>query len=561
MTRHLSGYSSGLNTQAAPTRKLRSFFVFIFFGLLYAIIIFNLYLIQIRDTDFFTQLGSQQYNITLKQSPARAPILDRNNKFLAINHDCLSAFILPNKLTHPETLKKFLALHFPHALEQLNNKKRKHFLYIQRKLSPEQITLIKNSEISDIQLLHESNRFYPVPSTGSIIGRTDIDNNGLMGIELSCNSILAGKPSTVSLQKDARSGLFYFKKETKEQGADGAPIKLTIDSNLQFLVHEELKKAVASCGAQHAAALIMDPKTGEILSMATWPDFDPNSNEPIAQEQTKNNAITDAYELGSVIKVFAGLAALEEGVVTADELIDCKNSKTAYIDGRKINTWKENGLIPFTEVITFSNNIGIAIIAKRIGPALYTHYTNLGFGKKTGIPLPGEQKGFVNHPDNWSKQSIISLSYGYEISATLLQIGCAFCTIARNGYLVTPKLILENNTGEKKIANKKIYSDANIATIKDILERTTLTGTSRKAQIKGYRIMSKTGTANLLIDGEYNKVRNIYTCAGIIEKDNYERVLVAFVKETTIPNAYASMIAAPLFEKIAEKMLIHDRVI
>jgi cell division protein FtsI (penicillin-binding protein 3) len=538
--------------------KLRSFFVFLFFGLLYAIIIFNLYLIQIRDTDFFTQLGSQQYNITLKQSPARAPIVDRNNKFLAINHDCLSAFILPNKLTNPTELKKFLAQHFPHALEQLNSKKRKQFMYIQRKLSPEQIALIKEAQIPDIQLLHESNRFYPVPSTGSIIGRTDIDNNGLMGIELSCNSILAGTASTVSLQKDARSGLFYFKKETKKQGTDGEPIKLTIDSNLQFLVHEELKKAVATCGSQLAAALIMDPKTGEILSMATWPDFDPNSTEPIAQEQTKNNAITDAYELGSVIKVFAGLAALEEGVVTADELIDCKNSKTAYIDGRKINTWKENGLIPFTEVITSSNNIGIAIIAKRIGPALYTHYTNLGFGKKTGIPLPGEQKGFVNHPDNWSKQSIISLSYGYEISATLLQIGCAFCTIARNGYLVTPKLLLDNTPIPM---GAKIYSDQNIATIKDILERTTLTGTSRKAQIKGYRIMSKTGTANLLIDGEYNKVRNIYTCAGIIEKDNYERVLVAFVKETTIPKAYASMIAAPLFEKIAEKMLIHDRVI
>jgi cell division protein FtsI (penicillin-binding protein 3) len=273
--------------------------------------------------------------------------------------------------------------------------------------------------------------------------------------------------------------------------------------------------------------------------------------------------ITEAYELGSVIKVLAALAALEEKVVTEDELIDCQHSKTAYVEGRKINTVPSSvaGIIPFTEVIEKSNNIGTAKVAMRVGTKIYDHYTRLGFGKKTGIELPGEHKGFVNHPNNWSKQSIISLSYGYEISATLLQLGHAFCLIARDGYPVKPTCVLDPKPHMPDAPSERLYSHETMEIMRRILENTTLRGTAKKAGIKGYRVMSKTGTANMLIDGQYNPTKNIFTCAGIIEKDDYQRVIVVFIKETQKKNMYASTVAAPLFERIAEKTLIHDKII
>ncbi len=313
--------------------------------------------------------------------------------------------------------------------------------------------------------------------------------------------------------------------------------------------------------AQEGAVIVMNPKNGEIIAMTCMPDFDPNNTKQIPLNHTKNRSITEEYELGSVIKVFAAMAALEEGVVTLDELIDCENVKTAYVDGRKINTVPSSvaGIIPFSEVIEKSNNIGIAKVVKRLGTSLYDHYIRIGFGKKTGIEFPGERAGFVNPPSSWSKQSLISLSYGYEITATLLQLACALCMIANNGYPIKPTLCITQKSTPQQ--GKPLYSSKTIATIQQILENTVLQGTAKKAHIKGYRIMSKTGTANLLINGEYSPTHNIYTCAGIVEKGSYQRVIVTFIKEVPQKNMYASTITAPLFERVAEKTLIHDKIL
>lgn len=292
--------------------------------------------------------------------------------------------------------------------------------------------------------------------------------------------------------------------------------------------------------------------------MTNYPSFNPNNFAEKDLSVTKNSCVTEAYELGSVFKIPSALAALEEKVVTPDEPIDCKNAETAYIDGRKINTVHAAGIIPFEEVITTSNNIGIAQVAQRVGTKLYDHYSKLGFSKKSGIPFPGENKGFINPPSNWSKQSIISLSYGYEVSANLLQLARAFCIIANGGYWIDPRLIFDEPIIGKK---QKLYSDESISIIKDLLEKTTASGTAKKAHIKGYRIMCKTGTANMLENGHYNPDRNIFTCAGIVEKDGYQKVIVVFIKEVAQKDLYAATVAAPLFEQIAERVLINDRII
>lgn len=540
--------------------KSRSIVIFLCFVVLYLLLVANLLCIQIVRRNYYISLGEKQYTVSVTTWPPRASIYDRTRKqLLAMNKDSLAAFILPRQLEDEPTLTNFLKKHFPAAAKRLKAHKKSYFMYIKRKLSPEDIALLKKNNISDIKFLNEPNRFYPIFSAGPLIGITDIDNKGIFGIEKQFQSQLAGMPSTYQLEKDARSGNFYFNKETKIKGVEPQPLTLTIDATLQFLTYEALNDTIMRVGAIEGGAIIMNPENGEIFAMVSVPCFDPNNTHEIEMALTKNKVITEAYELGSVIKVCAAIAALEEGIVTPDELIDCKNAKTAYIEGRKINTVKENGIIPFWQVIAESNNIGIAQVAQRVDTKMYDYYKRLGFAQKTGINIPGEQKGFLNHPHNWSKQSIISLSYGYEVSATLLQLARTFCLIANGGYLIKPQLIMDYTKIEK---SPRLFKESTINTIQNILEKTTQEGTAKKAAIKGYRVMSKTGTANLIdSNGLYNPNKNIFTCAGIVQKGSYNRVIVVFIKEAAQKNLYASMVAAPLFEEVAEKLLIHDKIL
>lgn len=537
--------------------KSRTIFVFLIFCALYLIILFNLYLIQIKQSAFFSYLGQKQYNVTVSRYSARAEIFDRNGQPLALNKDCLSAFILPNQLKQPKQVNSFLKTEFPNAYQQLQKNSHKKFMFVQRNLSEKQKEILEQAQLKDIKLLHERGRFYPVNCAAPVVGTTNIDNKGLFGIELQFDKQLRGTPAVYSLEQEARSGNFYFKKETQQEGEPGKSLTLTLDSNLQFLVHDELNEMLEKWDAKEGAVVVMDPSNGDILAMVSAPGFDPHNMNNVDLENTKNKVVTESYEFGSIAKAFAALAILAENAATLDEKIDCCGRKTGYVDGRKVNTLVAHGVLSFSEVVELSNNIGIAKVAKRIDEKLYDHYIKLGLGKKTGIEFPGEQPGFVNHPANWSKQSLISLSYGYEMTCTLLQIANIFCMIARDGVPVQPRLIASS----KPATNNSIYDEQTIALLKEVLENTTKRGTAKRAQLDGYQVMSKTGTANLLVDGQYDPDKNIYTCAGIVQKDEYQRVIVAFVREAQKDNAYASTVAAPLFGKIAQKIVIHDKVV
>lgn len=539
-----------------PNARLIILFFFFFF--LYLLVLFNLYTIQVTRSPFFKALAQQQYAMTVTSTPPRAEIFDRTGKPLALNKDSISAFITPSKLENEEGITLFLKNHFPYAFERIKKNKKSHFMYIKRRLSPQELELIKQSGQSDIKLLKEPGRFYTTPSMGPVLGITDIDNKGLFGIEKVYDRTLAGAPTTYLLEKDARFGNFYFKRETKVEGTQGTPVTLTIDSVLQFLAYEELKEYVKQIGSKNGALLILDPQNGDVLVMANYPDFDPHATETINQAHTKNRIITDAYELGSVIKAFLALAAFEENVVSPNELIDCENKLSTYLQGIRVNTVKANGLIPFTQVLQDSNNIGVAKVAHRVGASLYTHYQNLGFGKKTGI-FPGENPGFITPPSRWSKASLNSLSFGYEISATILQLGQAACMVANgDGFLVKPRLI---KTDEPPHKEGPYFSQAALEKLQQVLFTTIDKGAAQKARISGYKVLGKTGTARLLINGRYDPTRHIFTFMAIIEKGPYRRVIIVFLKETMKKGHLASTIAVPLFERVAHKMLIHDKII
>ena len=494
--------------------------------------------------------------MTVTVTPPRAEIYDRTGvQPLALNNEAIAAFIVPKKIKHRETLIPFLNEHFPEAALRLQKQPTSHFMYLKRRLSGDEIELIEEHGITDIKFLKEPSRYYPIQGVGPIVGITDIDNQGLFGIERMCNDSLAGKPTTYELEKDCRSKRFYITRETKIKGVHGKPVTLTIDGLLQFLVYEELKDLVEQMGSKTGSVLICNPENGDILVMANYPDFNPNAPELLKQEHTKNRIITDAYELGSVIKVFLALAALEEEVVTADEIIDCENRKNSRINGMPVSTTKVNGKISFEDVIRYSNNIGVAKVAQRLGPKLYDHYKRLGFSKRIGI-FPGETPGRITHPSRWSKASLTSLSFGYEISANLVQLAQALSIIANDGYLVPLHLFPQQLKSQEPL-----YSEQAISQIKSILRTTVDKGASTKARINGYTVMGKTGTARLITNGRYDPRRHIFSFMAIVEKGDYKRVIVVCVKETTKKGYLASRVAVPLFERVAHKMLIHDKII
>lgn len=534
--------------------KSKIAYIFSGFLLLYFILIIHLYKIQIYQADFFQNYANNQYLITLRTSPERAGIFDRNNIQIALNKEGLSAFILPNKLQEPELILKFLKHEFPDTYNKIVKNKTVNFMYIKRHLSDEQIDILKQANLKDIQFLKEPSRYYPYVGMGQIVGLTDPDNQGIFGVEQMYDKQLSGIPTTITLKKDARSGHFFFNELDHEDGLKGQPVQLTIDSTLQFLAFEEVKETVEKLKASEGAAIIMDPTNGDIIAMANYPDFDYTQDKN--KQISKNLILSNSYELGSVIKMFCALAAIEENLFKPTDIIDCENKLSTTINGYTFSTYKAHGKLSFSEVIENSNNIGTAKIALKLGPLLYDHYAKLGFGKKLNI-FAGENKGSIIPVNQWTNGTPIVLSFGYSISATLLQLAQAMTPIANNGYLIKPRLIKSNQEPEKI----KLYKPESIDIIRDILSKTVTNGTANRAQIKNYNIMGKTGTARLLKDGKYDPDKLIFTFAGILEKDNYKRIIITFIKEANIKNAFASTIAVPLFEKIAKKMLIHDKIL
>ena len=367
----------------------RSFLIFFIFVSLYGIIVGNLYNIQVKRQEFFMNLGEKQYNISITTLPERAQIFDKNNSLIALNKDSFAAFLLPKEIIDRTIIQKFLEQHFPAAAQRLTSSWDKNFFFISRKLTKEQEDLITKANIAEIHILQEPSRFYPYECLSTILGITDIDNHGIMGIEQQYDEMLRGTETTHTLKKDARNNHFYFEKEMTVQGIASEPIQLTIDADLQYKVSNIVQDAVLSLQAKEAAAIIIDPITGEISAMVSYPFFDPNNVEHLDMESTKNRPVSQAFETGSVIKPFCALAALEEEVVTLDEMINCENTKETKVEGIRVRTVIPHGTISFLEVIQNSNNIGTVKVAKRINKKLYDYYKLLGFGTPTGLNFPG----------------------------------------------------------------------------------------------------------------------------------------------------------------------------
>jgi cell division protein FtsI (penicillin-binding protein 3) len=541
--------------------KIRVFIIMICFLFLFTIIAIRLFLIQIRQEAFFEILARQQHELEITLTPRRATIYDTSGKVpLAFNREIPSAFLIPQQLVESAKTMRFLKKNYPEVYERLKQNPDKQFLWLDRKLPPQKYAQLEQRGLKDVHFINEYQRFYPLAATSQLIGFTDIDNKGTAGIELAFSDQLGGQPAKVRFERDARSGLFYFDKAIQKRGQRGQSLALTVDATLQAIAYHELKRAVDDLHAQGGSVIILDPHTGNIVAMTNYPTFDPNQKSVPSLEMMKNSCVCECYELGSVMKAFCALAALEEKAVSYDELIDCEG-RFGYVNGVRVENptisllkklEENNNTLPFCDVIKYSSNVGIAKVAQRLGPKLYDHLRRLGFGSKTNIQFPGERSGFVNPPDRWSRPSLVVMSFGYELMATLLQLGKAFCVIANGGKDIQPTLL----TAPQQSSPKKLYSDRALNDLQHMLERVC-----ERCQIPGFRIMGKTGTARCIKDGRYSASIHNYTFAGIIAKNNYHRVVVTFIREPQeTKTVWASEIALPLFKIIAQRMIAHDRV-
>lgn len=524
-------------------QQLRLGVVWILVGACYALISYRLFRLQIDQDGFLADKAAQQYQTLLTIPAARGPIYDRTGKTqLVFNEEVLSACFIPRQAKQDKATLKILKTDYPKSHQLLVASSWSNFVWLERHLAPDRANQLQ-SLAADITLLPESRRVYPYAHCNHLVGFTDIDTVGVAGFERHFNTELSGAPGKARVHKDARRKGCYFGQEIIKEPNNGAAIRLSVDERLQRVAYHAVKERVDDMKAQCGSAVIMDPDNGEVLAMVSYPGFDAHAVTSTGIALSKNIPVTECFECGSVIKAFLALAGLSEKVVTPDTLIDCEGHGT-MINGIRVEHRYFTEEIPFSEVIQKSNNVGVAKVAVQLGPKLHEHYARLGLGKKTQIEFPGERKGFLNPPERWSAPTPVAMSFGYELSVSFIQLAKAFSIIANGGYDIRPTFIPGSST-----KGAQLYDSETIVQLKDILEPIGV-----KHGVPGYRVMGKTGTARLVKDGAYSTKHHIYSFAGIIEKDQYRRVVITMIKEPEKQGLWSSQVAAPLFQTIAHQM-------
>jgi len=475
-----------------------------------------------------------------KRRAYRSPIYDRNGKILAGSRKRRSAFFAPSALTKDSgAFLEILQQYFPRAYQRAHENPSALFCFLKRLVSDKDAEWLRKTT-SLVNFLEETERYYPTPTAAHILGLTNVDLSGIEGLELAFDEQLT--------QEDTKTAAALLRNSTALTEPKG--LVCTLDSQLQHEITLLSDAYVQSLEAKSACIVVMDAQNGDILCMAQ------SCCEPSAQDKAyslRNHAISDAYEMGSIIKAFCMLAALAEKKVDIDELINCHHSKAFPLRGIPVKTWKAHGKIPLKQVIRESNNIGIAQIALKLDKKLYDHYRQIGFGNPTGIRLPGEACGFITPPQAWSRQSLLSLSYGYEISTTLLQVTAAWSIFAQRGTRVKPRITFQESVERMPLYEGKVIEDA-----REIVRYESSHPLFKKWQeLHGWDIFGKTGTANILESTGYNPERNAYTFVGNIEKENVNYIISVHVRESNKKGAYAASIALPLFAETAARLIRH----
>ncbi len=548
-------------------RKRTLRFVSVFLFLIGCLVVFSvkLVLIQIFRSDYLSEKAAKQHNHFVRLEPKRGTIYDRRYRPLAVNVSAYSLFANP-RIMSPEDKQRVLREAAPlldvdtgFLKERLSRDK--FFVWLERKIPQRTADKISELKIHGLDFIKESKRHYPGHYLAShILGFAGMDNTGLEGLELKFNEELKGRPGWSRILRDARQRDLLIEKGFFPP-KNGFSLVLTIDENIQYIAEQALDAAFEKNKAKGASVIVMDPRTGEILALANRPTYDLANFEESPVENRTNRALAYVYEPGSVFKIVAASAALEEEVFVESDTIFCENGQ--YRVGNHIlHDHHPLGTLTFREVIEHSSNIGTTKIAQKLGPSrFYKYAVRFGFGRKTGINLEGEVPGLLRPPSRWSKTSIGAIPIGHEVAVTPIQLATAISAIANDGVAMRPYVVkyIKDDQDEMIRAYEprvidRVISDDTAQRVKAILQGVVENGTGKRAQIEGVTVAGKTGTAQKVINGQYSHNKFFASFIGFAPVDNPQVAAVVMFDEPR-PSYYGGTVAAPVFQEIVEKTL------
>lgn len=539
--------------------------IFVFFLLWGALFIRGAYL-QLLPHQKLSQLQNKLFERTVTLKPRRGVIYDRYHRELAISIPSQSLFADPQRMKEPYYSAKKLAklLNIPHKtlLKKLLNKKRR-FVWLKRHLSDREFKEIKSWKLKGLYFLKESKRFYTNGSSLSqVLGWTGVDGQGLEGIEKQYDTALKGEAQKVLIKRDARGRPLFMDFSPFIEKVSGFDVHLTIDSHLQIYLEKGLKQTINNSKATSAMGLVLSAENSEILAMANIPNYDPHQANQGKLSYRRNRTVTDLFEPGSTLKIFTLISALKQGI-SPTQTYSSHNGRLSIgkavikeADPKK----KFKPLLNMSEILSLSSNVGAAVMALDLGAKnLRETLWNFGFGKKTGLDFPGEAKGLLR-PLPWRPVETATVSFGHGIAGTALQVANAYASIANGGMLKKPLLVKQIRnpyTGEEKHFKSQKLSqvltpEESRALTFMLISVTEEGGTGFKADVPGYFVAGKTGTAQK-VDLEskgYKKGEYISSFAGFIPAHD-PKFVIYLVIDGAKDNFYASSLVAPLFSKVA----------
>lgn len=535
-----------------------TFFAWIF------LIAFRLFDLQVLHYTTYMAKVKAQTNRVEELHSKRGTITDRNGEILAISLQSKSAFISNKDSAHSlAVFKKFCALLALSGAQKVAITKRirrgEKFIWLKRKLTDEEYLKVRPLALEGetagaVDFLDEYRRVYPQKRIAShVLGGVGVDEQALGGIETSLDPEIKGRGGSLKVMIDARKKIFQFK--YLEQPVPGRDIHLSIDAGLQFFVERELAAAVERHRAAGGAVIVMDSRSGQVLAMASNPDYSPEAIWNTPQEVLKNKAISFLYDPGSTFKIVLAASALENRACGRQETFDCHNGVYTIHD-RQITDVHPFARLSFDDIIIESSNIGAAQVGLRLGSKKYFRTIgSFGFGRRTGIRLPAEENGILHPPGRWSGVSLAFLSFGYEIAVTPLQMAAAFNVPASGGFLVRPEILRGDAAAAPLAAPRRVLSADGRALLTEIMTAVISRGTGTKAAIEGLEIAGKTGTAHKIKTGKYTG--SYVSSFGGFFPARDPRVTVFVMIDEPEGLHYGGDVAAPVFKAIAEKIMLH----
>ena len=508
---------------------------------------------QLITEDFYQRAGDERFLREVPIATTRGMITDRNGEPLAVSSPVESIWVNPKELLLdakrlPE-LAKSLNLPLDELTLKLAQKKDKQFMYLRRHMNPDAAKAVMDREIPGVYSSREFRRFYPHREVmAQVLGFTNLDEHGVEGMELAYDEWLTGTPGKQKIIRDRR-GRIVENVDLIQAAENGKDLTLSIDRRIQYLAYSELKKTILAHKARAGSAVVLDIRTGEILAMVNYPSYNPNSRLNISPSLRRNTAVTDVLEPGSTMKPFTVAAALEDGV---DPNIVIPTEPGGYrIANRRVTDTHYYGPVDMRRLLVKSSNIGAAKLAANMSNQhFYSVLSRFGFGEKTDSGFPGESSAVLSAPNRWGPVEKATISYGYGLSVTPLQIAQAYAALANNGTLISPSFIKGNASRQQRSVDAVVAGQV-LNMLEDV---TKVGGTAVQAALKGYRVAGKTGTSRRAVAGGYEK-RYISLFAGVVPIENPRFAMSVVVHEPSVGGYYGGVISAPVFHNVMDGAL------